>query len=167
MRSVTTSKVFIGRDIPKGGLRQTMLHSNVRLHYVRDVLLAPRVHEDKVSVDISTYFIADAIQRLYPNVVAAICGKAFEKEFQMPQINRLEVKKVESHILGAIPFNEGTLSGNYKVHESIFLEQLGCDQDRDFADVLYLVYGDQKTTSLNRSIKNKQRSIELPFDRKD
>jgi hypothetical protein len=28
MRFVTTGKVFIGRDIPDGGLRQTMLYSN-------------------------------------------------------------------------------------------------------------------------------------------
>ena len=167
MRSVTTGKVFIGRDIPEGGLRQTMLHSNTRLDYVQDVLLAPGVHEDKISADISTYFIADAIQRLYSKAVATIFSEAFGKKFQMPQIDRLEVKKVESFILGAIPFNEGTLDGNYKVHESIFLQQLGRNQDTDFADILYLVYSDQKTASLNRSIKNEQRSAELPFDRRD
>ena len=61
MRSVTTSKVFIKQDIPNGGLRQTMLHSNAKLDYVQNVLLALRVHKDKISADISTHFIADAI----------------------------------------------------------------------------------------------------------
>ena len=127
MRSVTTGKVFIGRDIPDGGLRQTMLYSNARLDYVQDVLLAPKVHKDKISADISTYFIAGAIQQLYPNAVATIYSEAFEKEFQMLQINCLEVRKAEFYILSAIPFNERTLNSNYRVYKSIFLQQLGCN----------------------------------------
>ena len=69
------------------------------LDYVWDVLLASGICEDKISADISTYFIADTIQRLYPDAVAAIYSEEFEKQFQMPQIDHLEVKKVESHIL--------------------------------------------------------------------
>jgi hypothetical protein len=41
-----------------------MLHSNVILDYVRDVLLALGVYEDKILVGISTYFIADVIKQL-------------------------------------------------------------------------------------------------------
>ena len=60
-----------------------MLHSNTRLDYVQDVLLALGVYKDKISADISTYFIADAIQRLYSKAVATIFSKAFGKKFQM------------------------------------------------------------------------------------
>jgi len=170
MRSVTTGKIFVGRDIPKDGLRQTMLRSNVKLDYMKDIFFAPGLHRDSVSADISKYFIADAIQRLYPNAVTSIYSStcAFEVEFQMPQLDRLKTDgPMESYILGAIPFNEGTLAGTYKVHEEIFLNQLHRDRDKEFADVLYLVYGDQKTASLNRSVKDEQRSAQLPFDHRD
>jgi len=154
--------------MPKEGLRQSMLRSNIKLDYMKDIFFAPGVLEDDVSADISRFFIADAIQRLYPKAIATIYGQSFRDEFKMPQIDRLKVEgPLESYILGAIPFNEGTLTGNYKVHESIFLDQLGRNRETDFIDTLYLTYGDQKTTSLNRSIKNEQRTAQLPFDRRD
>jgi hypothetical protein len=170
MRSVTTGKIFVGRDIPTNGLLQTMLRSNVKLDYMKDIFFAPGLHKDSISADISRYFIADAVQRLYPNAVASVYSSTFtfEDEFQMPQLDRIRTNgPMESYILGAIPFNEGTLAGTYKVHEEIFLEQLHLDRDKDFANALYLVYGDQKTASLNRSVKNEQRSAQLPFDRRD
>ena len=57
--------------------------------------------------------------------MATIYSEAFEKEFQMLQIDCLEVRKAESYILSAIPFNKGTINSNYKVYKSIFLQQLG------------------------------------------
>src|SRR5438876_4872226 len=61
MRSVTTGKLIIGIDIPKGGLKQSMLDESVGLT-IDDVFGAPGLHEDKLQIDIPTYFITEAIR---------------------------------------------------------------------------------------------------------
>jgi hypothetical protein len=46
MRSVTTGKVFVGNDIPDGGLLQKMLRKNAPLDYM-DVMVSDGTRRDK------------------------------------------------------------------------------------------------------------------------
>jgi uncharacterized protein DUF6589 len=46
-----------------------------------------------------------------------------------------------------------TIAGTYNVIDEIFTGQLEHDCEKDFDGRLYLVYGDQKTVSLIRSIQ--------------
>ena len=65
MRSVTTGKVFIGTDIPPGGLRKSMLHREVPLT-IMDLVRSPAaVSYDETAAKIDTYFIARAIRTAY------------------------------------------------------------------------------------------------------
>jgi hypothetical protein len=64
------------------------------------------------------------------------------------------------HGLGPILENEGTISGTYKIIDNLFTKQLGLDPGQEFDGPLYLVYGDQKTVSLIRTVQ-----AVLPYDR--
>ena len=93
----------------KRGLHQLMLQRNIKLDYMKDNFFSTGVHEDDISADISRFFIADAIQYLYPKAIATIYGQSFSDEFKMLQIDSLKVEgPLESYILDTIPFNEGT-----------------------------------------------------------
>ena len=168
MRSVTTSKVFLGHDIPLEGLQQSMHHPNVLLRYGKDVLSALGAQRDDIQADIYTFFIADAIRRLYPKAVDQIWAQSLDEGFpRMPRIDLLDPRRTKSYSLGAIPFNEGTIDGNYQVHKSIFVDQFGLDPEEHFKNRLYLVYGDQKTAQLIRSVKIEQRTAAMDYDRRD
>ena len=83
IQSVTTGKAFFGHDIPDGGLLQSMLHEDIRLDF-RDVLVSPGLRRDSNHQQMSRFFIAQAIQGVYPNVVKRVYQEAFNKEFSMP-----------------------------------------------------------------------------------
>jgi hypothetical protein len=145
MRSVTTGKVFIGHDIPLEGLQQSMHHPDVPLRYGKDVLCAPGAQRDDIQADIRTFFITETVRKLYPKAVHQIWAQSSDKDFPcMPKIDVLNPRQTKSYSLGAIPFSEGTIDGNYQVHKSIFVNQFGLDPKEDFKNRLYLVYGDQK-----------------------
>jgi hypothetical protein len=168
MRSVTTGKVFLGYDIPPEGLQQSMHHPDVLLKYAKDVLSAPGAQRDDIQTDICRFFIADAMRRLYPKAIDQIWVKNPDKDFpRMPKIDALDPRQTKSYSLGAIPFSEGTIDGNYQVHKSIFVDQFGLDPEKQFQNRLYLVYGDQKTVQLIRSVKSEQRTATLDYDRRD
>jgi hypothetical protein len=85
----------------------------------------------------------------------------------MPVINVLEARKYEVHQLGPIFFDEGTLEGTYGVHQDIWLRQLGLDRLEDFRERLWIAGGDQRTTLLNRTIRQDQRFSTQVYDRRD
>ena len=168
MRSVTTGKVFLGHDIPLEGLQLSMHHPNILLRYGKDVLSAPGAQRDDIQTEICTFFIADAIRRLYPKAVGQTWAKSPDRDFPcMPRINVLDPRRTKSYSLCGIPFNEGTIDGNYEVHKSIFVDQFGLDSEKHFKDRLYLIYGDQKTAQLIRSVKTDQRTATRDYDRRD
>jgi len=145
-----------------------MHHPNILLRYGKDVLSAPGAQRDDIQAEICTFFIADVIRRLYPKAVGQIWAKSPDRDFPcMPRINVLDCRRTKSYSLGGIPFNEGTIDGNYEVHKSIFVDQFGLDPEKDFKDRLYLVYGDQKTAQLIRSVKIEQRTATRDYDRRD
>ncbi|KJK86218.1 hypothetical protein H633G_09939 [Metarhizium anisopliae BRIP 53284] len=166
MRSVTTGKVFRGADIPPGGLRKSMLHREVPLT-IEDLLYSPGAAiYDETAAEIDCYFIAEAIRTAYPSSVKHIFATSDISFPTMPTVELLEIRKTDSKTLGPILFNEGTLDGSYEVVDSIYKHQFQLD-DMDFNDRLFLAFGDQKTSSLIRSMQAEQVDASSAYDRKD
>ncbi|RSL42675.1 hypothetical protein CEP51_016454 [Fusarium floridanum] len=166
MRSVTTGKVFRGVDISQGGLRKSMLHREVPLT-IEDLLYSPGAAlYDETAAEIDTYFIAEAIRTAYPKSVKSIFAKSDNPFPAMPTVELLELRKTDSKTLGPILFNEGTLEGSYGVVESIYKHQFQLD-NTEFDNRLFLAFGDQKTSSLIRSIQAEQVDASAAYDRKD
>jgi hypothetical protein len=166
MRSVTTGKVIRGADIPPGGLKRSMLHREVPLTK-EEPLFAPGASEyDEVSAKIDTYFIAEAIRAAHPESVNHIFRKSDISFPSMPAIELLEPRKTDSKTLGPILFNEGTLDGTYDVLDNIYKHQFKLE-DKEFDDRLFLAFGDQKTSSLIRSVQAEQVDASGKYDRKD
>ncbi|KAH7308926.1 hypothetical protein B0I35DRAFT_482679 [Stachybotrys elegans] len=166
MRSVTTGKVFRGADIPTGGLKRSMLHREVPLT-IEDLLYSPGTAiYDETAAKIDTYFIAEAIRAAYPKSVKSIFSTSAVAYPAMPTVELLELRKTDSKTLGPILFNEGTLDGSYEVVESIYKHQFQLD-DKEFDNRLFLAFGDQKTSSLIRSMQAEQVDASAAYDRKD
>lgn len=166
MRSVTTGKVFRGADIPPGGLRKSMLHRDVPLT-IEDLLYSPGAAiYDEPAAEIDSCFIAEAIRTAYPSSVKHIFATSDISFPTMPTVELLEIRKTDSKTLGPILFNEGTLDGSYEVVDSIYKHQFQLD-DMDFNDRLFLAFGDQKTSSLIRSMQAEQVDASSAYDRKD
>ena len=147
MRSVTTAKVFRGVDIPSGGLKKSMLHRDVPLT-IKDLLYSPGCATyDKIAAKLDAYFIAEAIQTAYPELVKPIFAESSIPYPAMPAVELLELQKTDSKTLGPILFNEGTLDDSYEVIENIYKLQFELE-NREFDDRLFLAFGDQKTASL-------------------
>jgi hypothetical protein len=166
MRSVTTGKVFLGHDIPNGGLLQMMLRKNIPLDHM-DVMVSDGMCRDKAHFQISNFFIAELICGVYPEAVQQLYGNGFDVEYpRLPSLldGRLSPRKTEAYPLGPIIANEGTIGGTYDVHDTIFESQFKLRGETNFSDRLFLVYGDQKTAQLIRSIKLEQRVAELDYD---
>ena len=60
IKSVITSKLIIGTDIPDGGLKQTLLDESVRLTSL-NIFNTPELYKDVTQLKISIYFIVDTI----------------------------------------------------------------------------------------------------------
>jgi hypothetical protein len=94
---------------------------------------------------------------------------------ERPTGKLLPLKKTQFWQLGAIYEDEGTISGTYGVHESIFLKQLGLqapddpvsDLKDDFKERLFLVHGDQVTTHRIRAVRAAQQRAARPYDRRN
>jgi hypothetical protein len=158
LRHFTTRKVFLGREIPCGGLRQDMLHNHVRME-ITDILSADGNQHDHIQDQISKYLILEAIRTAYPDEIHSLLHSKEHTGFittEMPQLDILPPEKTLSTTLGPIPA-EGTIAGNYDILHNIFIRQLAFNPDMDFSTRLFLVFGDQLTVSRIRSIKFERR----------
>ena len=143
-----------------------MVHCEVPLT-IEDLLYSPGAAVyDETAANIDTYFIAEAIRTAYPESVKSIFAKSNITYPAMPAVELLEPRKTDSKTLGPILFNEGTLDGSYEVIESIYKHQFQLD-DTEFDDRLFLAFGDQKTSSLIRSMQAEQVDASAAYDRKD
>lgn len=152
-----------------------MLHQECKLK-PKEMLRSTGLQRDHIQRQISTFLIATALQEAFPDEVDLIFK---DKSFpQMPQIDVLPRRKSAHHTLGPIKFSEGSAEGQYDVLNAIF-----CDQFRlhtnpadeatkatsnstvDWSNRLYLVYGDQKTVQLIRSVQMERAEATRPFDR--
>ena len=85
------------------------------------------------------FFIINAINGIYPDAVSKVCNKGAEEQRPaMPQLDVLPCIHSEHVTMGAILEDEATISGNYRVLQNIFLDQLGLDEKAAFEECLYL-----------------------------
>jgi hypothetical protein len=128
---------------------------------------------DDTGVQISQFLIANAIRSVHPDGVARIFENTTQYP-QMPVLHQIPPQKTKFWQSGGIFEDEGTISGTYRVHDNIFITQLGLRAPQkpsgprnDFSKRLWLVHGDQLTAQRIRSVKTEQQSAERPYDRRD
>ncbi|PVH68575.1 hypothetical protein DL98DRAFT_630189 [Cadophora sp. DSE1049] len=166
MRSVTTGKVFKSVNILSGGLKKSMLHHEVPLT-IEDLLYSPGAAVyNETAAKIDAYYIAEAIRTAYPESVKSIFANSDIPYPSIPAVELLELRKTDSKTLSPILFNKGTLDGSYEVVESIYKHQFQLDNTK-FDNRLFLAFGDQKTSSLIRSIQAEQVNASAAYNRKD
>jgi hypothetical protein len=153
-----------------------MLHSNVALDSC-DITLAAGNREDEILHGCQRYWIAEAIrythrlaiEELFSDQDSTATGHMRQRVIltdwpELPSIERLPPRKTPHYGLGPILENEGTISGTYSVIDTVFTEQLGYSREKDFGGRLHLVYGDQKTVSLIRTVQKERQEATLLYD---
>jgi hypothetical protein len=169
--SATTGKICIGQHMPPDGLRKSMFHPEIALDPVV-IYMAPGNQEDDVLFQSQEYWIVEAIRCTHSEAVAALFAN-FMKTKQpdsvgwpkFPSVERLSSRKTPHYSFGPFLENEGTIAGTYNVIDTVFQEELGYDCAKDFDELLYLVYGDQKTVSLIQTVQRERAGATLCYDK--
>jgi hypothetical protein len=162
--------------MPFRGLHRSMLRPEVSLDPC-DIYLAAGNQDDEILHSCQRYWIAEAIrythrkavEDLFTNHNPTTIGQMRKRVVltdwpELPLIERLPPRKTPHYGLGPILENEGTISGTYSVIDTVFTEQLGYDREKDFDGRLHLVYGDQKTVSLIRTVQKERQEATLLYD---
>lgn len=147
--------------MPAGGLKQTMFRPYVTLTE-DDVLLAEGLKDDKTLHDLQRYWIFEAIRYCHRDAVDFLFAENPSCRPTFPTIERLEPQTTTHRSLGPILENEGTLDGTLAVLNEVLFKHLNLKEGSDFNDLLYLIYGDQKTVSLVLGIKHERREAGEP-----
>jgi hypothetical protein len=148
--------------MPSEGLHQSMLHTKIALDSCL-VYKAAGNQNDEILRACQRYWIAEAIRYTH----RAAVEKLFSDQIVWPEpptVERLSPRRTPHYAFSPILENEGTISGTYKVIDTIFLEQLDYDHEKDFDGRLHLVYGDQKTVSLIQSVQKERRRATFQYD---
>jgi hypothetical protein len=145
-----------------------------------DIYLAPGNQDDEILRGCQRYWIAEAIRYTHREAVEELftdhnpttTGQMRKRVVltdwpELPSVERLPPRKTPHYGLGPILENEGTISGTYSVIDAVFTEQLGYNPAEDFGDRLHLVYGDQKTVSLIRTVQKEREEAALLYDKYD
>ena len=168
MRNLTTGLLVISPALPKNGLTQKMLRRHVPLD-AQSMLLSYQCQRDEASQALTRFFILNAISQLHPRVKTTVYDDKFPEP---PVFEALPAHRTKVWQLAAIFKDEGTLEGTYAVHDEIWKEQFGFKPDEDesdsrhFSERLWPVFGDQKTTSLLRTVCSMQKRSSLDYDKK-
>ena len=78
-----------------------------------------------------------------------------------PSSQRLPLQKTSHYSFGPFLENEGTTAGTYNVIDKLFQEELGYEN----LELLYLLYGDQKTVSLIQTVLRERTESTLCYDK--
>jgi hypothetical protein len=171
MRNLTTAILVCHPEIPATGLQQSMLQTSHELQ-LSDFAQSPGLRKGRPDdVQFTRYIIADAIRKLHlDQVLNIMSSKEYERRFSPPEMKRLKSGKHTSlHPLGAILHNEGTIEGNIALHKDIWIDKLRFsehDEDHHFDERLWLVYGDQMTAQMIRTVRKLNISAARAFDRR-
>ena len=93
--------------------------------WIKDIAKALGNIYNSVQNRISIFVIADALQSAYPAAINGIFKSNTELEYpRMPEIDILLSVKTTHVNLGPIMESEASISSNYHVLKTIFLEQL-------------------------------------------
>ena len=143
-----------------------------------DIYLAAGNQEDEILHGCQRYWIAEAIRYTHREAVEELftdCSPTSTSQMRsqvvltdwpdLPLVEGLPPRKTPHYSLGPILENEGIISGTYSVIDVIFTEQLGYNRTADFDGRLHLVYGDQKTVSLIRTVQKERQDATLLYDK--
>ena len=170
MRNLTTAILVESPSLPTTGLTQDMLNTAIPLNPYQ-IESSPGMVRDSISAQCTMFLLSKAIQSIHSSAVDAVFQDHEDMRPMFPQVKSIPPRPTNTvHHLGGIFFDEGTIEGTYGVHRNIWLDQLGFSEapaDSDFFSRLWLVWGDQKTAEIIRSIKKEQRLASQEFDRRD
>jgi len=154
-----------------------MLHPEIALD-PGDIYQADGNRDDKILQGCQRYWIAEAIRYTHREAVEKLFADHSPPSTNqmrsqviltdwpdLPSVERLPPRKTPHYSLGPILENEGTISGTYSVIDIIFTEQLGYNPATDFDGRLHLIYGDQKTVSLVRTVQKERLDATLLYDK--
>lgn len=169
MRNLTTGLLVTSSALPMNGLTQRMLRRHAALDG-RQVLLSSQFRRDAASQELTRFLILNAISQLHPVIKTSVYK---DDEFPKPPVFEiLRAHQTKVWQLATIFQDEGTLEGTHLVHDEIWKNQFGFKPNEDDADARYfremllLVFGDQKTASLLRSVCSMQRRSSLDYDKR-
>lgn len=172
MEAVTTAAIVLCPDLPPSGLLQSMHNPSIPLS-TRDIFNGPGIAGDDDGLFISRHFIAEAIKSVHIKAVDRIFSSHSDLYPSFPVLDKLPQRKTTFWQFGGIFEDEGTITGTYRVHDNIFLKQLGLNSpdeptspESDFLERFWLVHGDQLTAARIRSVKAEQQSAEKPYDQR-
>ncbi|KAK7752206.1 hypothetical protein SLS62_005740 [Diatrype stigma] len=143
MINLTTSCLVSCPEL-QGPLSQRSL--NLKQPFTRSMILKYLLPRPPSLDKVSKYLVKFSIMKLiYPDEK--------DKLPKFPAVQCVNYKESPYLQLGAIFEDEGTVEGVYKLHEELWKRRL---EFKEFDDRLTLIYGDQKTTSFIRRIKQSQ-----------
>jgi hypothetical protein len=187
MQNLTTASLVECKSIPEAGLTQSMYDRTKPLD-LRAMLRSLGSSNPPISVSASIFFIADSIRQLYREEVAYVFAFSVDDALfpEEPIFDRISHEQTRHWQLGAIHENESTISGTYKVHDEIWIEQLDQaasaetrkkhrqpdDSEKDggvgdYENMLWLAHDDQLTSHYIRAIKLQQCRATQAYDKKD
>jgi hypothetical protein len=174
IQCMTTSVIVLCPELPLSGLRQDMHNPTIPLRY-KDIRFSSGLRGGHgLQSNISKAIIFNALKTVHGDTLSRVFEESICMQPEMPVMNRLQPRKTKFWQLGAIFEDEGTIAGTYKVHDSIFLEQLHLktpavsDQTiNNFATRRWLVHGDQLTVQHNRSVRKEQSEATNAYNKQE
>jgi len=133
-----------------------MFHPHLALD-VNDISFLPGNLNDDILHQTQRFWIAEAIRYTHHDAIHDVFTDELVDWPKFPNVDCLLPQKTVHYSLGPILENEGTIDGTYQVIDKVFTDQLGYNQSDNFDDILYLVYGDQKTVSLIQAVQKERR----------
>jgi hypothetical protein len=183
MQNLTSALAVSSPYLPSTGLKQSMLNLSTTFSPMK-LQCREGFRESPRSIKAAKYFIFTTIRSMHEDAINRIVDEGqLDDHFQMPTFEVIHPEKMEVHLLGAIFKDEGTIAGTQEVHNEIFLNKLRMVKDPattgdtssshlpaepvdEFQTRLFIVHGDEKTSSLIRSVKYNNRNSRRAFDRR-
>ena len=126
MQSLTNAVILINPELPSDGLFQHM-HNPTHLLDLLDIYQSPGVTKQDGGIGqcLTCALISDVIRKLHGNTVSMIYEGSNDMPLSMPEVKKLAHSKMDFQQFSVIFENSDSVAGTMKVHDSIFLVQLG------------------------------------------
>ena len=151
--SITTGCILPGRQFPNTGLWQSMLKLKHQLDFTNIVLAPGNMQGSLQNHTIMKGFGFQAVQSIIPDISDEYDKQGLEYP-TIPSLQRLDPSQQSVIALMPMDINESTNEAHFRIHDEIFKRQLRVPVENFETKPLYLVYGDNKTTTRIRAIKS-------------
>ncbi|KAN0086982.1 hypothetical protein V8E54_000670 [Elaphomyces granulatus] len=183
MQNLTSALAVSSPYLPSTGLKQSMLDFHTTFSLTK-LQCREGFRESQRSVKAAKRFIFTTIRSIHGDAINRIVDEGqLDNEFRMLTFEDLPPEKMKVHLLGAVFKGEGTVAGTQEVYNEIFLNKprmikdpaatgdtrsphLPAEPVDAFQTRLFIVHGDEKTSSLIRSAKYNNRNSRRAFDRR-